>query len=491
MTTMGIPWTPHAGQRKGVKFLVEHAAAGLFFDPGVGKTSTTLAAFSYLKKKGVANKMLLIAPLRPCYKVWPDEIKKWRDFNHLKFTILHGPAKDRNLAGDYDVYIINPEGLDWLLEATKMVSATGRTKMEVDVARFKKLGFDTLVIDELSKFKHSTSNRFKAMKSVIGTFARRWGLTGSPSANGLVDLFGECYMLDQGRSLGQYITHFKTTYFETGYDGFSLHLKANAEKQIYERIAPLVIRGAAEDYVDMPELVENRIEIELPPKVRRQYDQLEEELITKIDLETITAANAGAASIKCRQLIAGGLYHEDHVVESEDGTSAKTSKKTWSNVHMLKAEAVKDLVEELQGSPLLVAYDFKHDLDRLRKVFGEDVPYIGGGVSAKRGAELEDQWNAGKLPILIGHPASIGHGLNLQKCGQHVCWHTMTWDYELYDQFIRRVWRQGNKSARVFVHHIMAKDTLDTDMFYRLKHKARGQQALFDALAGIKQRRGR
>lgn len=468
--------------------MLEHAASALFLDPGLGKTSITLAAIKLLKQKKVLDKVLLIAPLRVCYSVWPREVEKWTDFGQLKVVVLHGADKEAKLKEDADVYVINPEGLDWLLQAkkTKKVSAkTGKVTItvEVDLRRWKSLGFDTLVIDELSKFKHTTTNRFKALKLVLNTFRRRWGLTGSPASNGLMDLFGQCYILDQGRTLGPYITHYRMKYFNPSHDGFSWVIREGADEEIYDRLRPLALRMAANDYLDMPTLIENNIRIDLPGDVRRVYDQLEEDLIAKLDEKVVVASTAAAASIKCRQVANGGLYLDPEV---QALIKLPKSKREWVNLHYEKIDALVDLIDELQGSPLLVAYDFEHDLDRLRERLGQDVPYIGGGVSAKRSAELERAWNQGSLPVLLGHPQAMAHGLNLQEVGHHVAWHSMTWDYELYDQFIRRVLRQGNKSKKVFVHHIMARGTIDEVMLTALKSKCKGQNALFDALKKLR-----
>src|SRR3990167_671654 len=453
------PWQPHAYQKKAVKFLLEHAASALFLDPGLGKTSITLAAIKLLKQKKLLDKVLLIAPLRVCYSVWPLEVTKWTDFGGLKVVVLHGPNKDALLKTEADIYVINPEGLDWLLQAKKTKTAQGKTKVEVDLRRFKNLGFDTLVVDELSKFKHTNTNRFKCLKLVLNPFRRRWGLTGSPASNGLLDLFGQCYILDQGRTLGPYISHYRMKYFVPSHDGFSWNIREGAEDEIYERISPLALRMAADDCLDMPDL------------------------IAKLDSKVIVASTAAVASMKCRQVANGGIYLDPDV---QALIKLPKSSREWVNLHTEKVDALADLIEELQGSPLLVAYDFAHDLDRLQEKLGKEVPYIGGGVSTKRTAELVNQWNAGKLPVLLGHPQAMGHGLNLQEMGHHVCWHSMTWDYELYDQFIRRVLRQGNKSKKVFVHHIMARGTIDEVVLAAVKSKRRGQNALFDALKKLR-----
>jgi len=477
------PWTPHAYQKKAVKFLLEHAAGALFLDPGLGKTSITLATIKMLKQKKVLDKVLLIAPLRVCYSVWPKEVDKWSDFNDIKVVVLHGPNKDELLKVEADVYVINPEGLEWLLQVKKTKTATGKTKVDVDLRRWKALGFDTLVVDELSKFKHTNTNRFKAIKLVLNTFRRRWGLTGSPASNGLLDLFGQCFILDQGRTLGPYISHYRMKYFVPSHDGFSWNIREGAEQEIYERLNPLALRMAADDYLDMPTLIENNIRVDLPEPVRVVYDQLEDDLIAKLNDKVVVASNAAAASMKCRQVANGGIYIDPEV---ESLVKLPKSKREWVNLHTEKVDALADLIEELQGSPILVAYDFEHDLDRLRERLGQDVPYIGGGVSAKRSAELEKAWNAGHLPVLLGHPQAMAHGLNLQEVGHHVCWHSLTWDFELYDQFIRRVLRQGNKSKKVFVHHIMARGTVDEVVLAAVKSKRKGQNALFDALKKLR-----
>lgn len=479
---LSTPWAPHDYQKKAVKFLLEHAAAALFLDPGLGKTSITLAAIKLLKRKKVLSKVLLIAPLRVCHSVWPNEINKWWDFRRLKVVVLHGPNKGELLQEDADIYVINPEGLDWLLHVQKTKTSGGKTKVSVDLRRWKSLGFDTLVIDELSRFKHTNTNRFKAMKLVLGTFARRWGLTGSPAPNGLMDLFGQCYVLDQGRTLGQYITHYRMAYFDQGYDGFSWSLKEGADEAIYERLRPLALR-MGDDLLDMPKVVENNIKVQLPDKVLRVYTELEDDLVTKIDEGTVTAKTAATASMKCRQVANGGIYLDSEVRAL---VRLPSSKKEWVDLHEAKLDALEELVEELQGSPLLVAYDFQHDLARVQKRFGKDVPYIGGGVSVKRSTALEQAWNRGELPVLFGHPQSMGHGLNLQAGGHHVAWHSLTWDYELYDQFNRRVRRQGNKAKRVFIHHLIAEGTIDETILAALKMKRRGQNALFAALKKIK-----
>lgn len=482
-----MPWKPHKYQKKAVKFLLEHAHAGLFLDPGLGKTSITLAAISMLKKAKQLDKVLLIAPLRACHSVWPAEIKKWADFNHLTCVVLHGPKKDQLLKEEADIYVINPEGLEWLTQAKKIKTIKNKTKVEIDPRRWKALGFDLLVIDELSKFKNHSATRFKIMKLILHTFFRRWGLTGSPAANGLIDLFGQCYMLDRGAALGEYITHYRSRFFfNPDQRGFVWLPTKTGEQEIHQRLSPLVLRMSAEDHLDLPELIENNIRVELPAKIYKMYDQLEEDLITKIKGKKIIASTAAISSMKCRQVASGAIYLDPEI---EIGTGLKKTNREWTNLHDEKLDALVDLIDELQGSPILVAYDFRHTLERVQERLGKNVPYIGGGVSVKRSSELEKQWNRGELPYLFGHPASIGHALNLQEAGNHVCWLDPTWDYELYDQFIRRVRRQGNKNQKIFVHHIIAHGTIDEVVIDALKSKERGQNALFDGLKKLSSKR--
>lgn len=468
------PWKPDVYQKKAVKFLLEHAAAALFLEPGLGKTTIALAALKVLRAKQLVDRALIVAPLRVCVSVWPKEIAKWSDFADTRIVVLHGKDKEELLKTDADVYVINPEGLEWLLGVEKERTPTGKTRVQVNAQRWKELDFDTLIVDELSKFKYTSTQRFKALKHVLGSFRRRWGMTGSPSANSLIDLFGQMYVLDEGRSLGRFVTHYRKTYFDPSWDGFSWDLKPGAEPLIHKRIKPLTLAMKATDYIDLPLVVNDDIRIDLPPQARKAYDELERDLILELDEGIVVASNAAGASLKCRQVASGGVYVDD--------AAKKTAGRTTSHLHMAKVEALADLVDELQGAQVLVAYEFQHDLERIRMKLGKDVPHIGGGVTAKRSAELVDAWNAGELRILCGHPLAIGHGLNLQGEAHHIVWHSPTWNYELYEQFNYRIRRRGSKAKRVFIHHIVARDTVDEDVMAALRSKRKGQEALFDAM---------
>ena len=448
-----MKFTPHAYQEKAIKFFVERPCAGAFLEPGLGKTSITLAALDILKRKGFVKRTLIIAPLRVCYSVWPREVEKWDEFNHISVGVLHGKDKAKVLRERHDIYVINPEGLNWLLTQTR-----------------GDWPFDTLVVDESSKFKHTNTHRFKTLKNVLPKFNRRYILTGSPATNSMLDLFGQVYIMDLGATFGPYVTHFRNEYFfQTGYGGYTWVPKPRAEKRIHQELAPRIIRLDAKDYIKLPPLIEDTVVVDLPDVVKAAYQQFEERLRLDFESGKVIAVNAAVATMKCQQIANGGIY-----LNSE-------TERTWENMHDAKTEAVVDLVEELEGQPTLIAYNFQHDLDRLKKALGKDVPVIGGGVSAKRSDEIVDAWNRGSIPVLLGHPQAMGHGLNMQGAGRAVIWHSLTWDYEVYDQFIRRVWRQGQK-GRVFLYHIVARDTIDEAIMTALSRKKKGQQVLLDAL---------
>jgi len=451
-----LNWTPHAYQVEAKKFLLAREGAALFAEPGLGKTSITLSAIQELRSRGECSRALVVAPLRVCYTVWPDEVSKWDDFRDLRVSVVHGGKKHKALREDADIYLINPEGLVWL---------TGQ-----DVAPF-----DVLVVDELTKFKHTGTLRFKALRPLLPTFRRRWGLTGTPTANGLMDLFGQCFVLDRGESLGRYITHYRSRYFSQGRDGFSWELRPGAEKAIQTRLAGLATTIRANDHLDMPRLIENRVDVILPAKARKVYKTFERTLMATLEDDTmLVGTTAASASMKCRQIASGAVYGAD------DEGAADYSRVI--PIHDAKLEALRGLLDELQGSPAIVMYNFRHELSRLRGMLGEDTPAICGGSTAKTSQELAAAWNGGFLPVLLGHPAAMGHGLNLQRGGHHVVWFGLSWDYELYDQTIRRLWRQGSDSSRVFVHHIVARDTVDEAVMVALQKKKTSQNDLMDAL---------
>jgi len=439
-------WSPQPYQLDALKFIYQNCNSGIFLDPGMGKTSVALALVTSLKERPV----LIIAPIRPMYKVWPDEIKKWDQFRHLKYVILHGPEKDARLNEIADIYLVNPEGLKWLSNSGWL----------------ERVNPKMLVIDESTKFKDYSTARFKLIKPHLKAFQRRLILTGEPAPNGYMDLFGQCYIMDLGNALGRYITHYRAQFFyQTGYGGYEYKLRQGAAEEIQARIKPLVMRLAAEDHLDMPELIFNDIIVELDENARRIYKQFEDDFLAEVGDATILSMNAAAVGSKCRQVANGGVYDEMQFAHF---------------IHDIKTNALNDLVEQLQGNPLLVFYEFKHDLERIRRVF-KDAPCLTGMSGSKLDATI-DAFNAGDIPILLGHPASAGHGLNLQGSCHHVCFYGLTWDLDLYHQSYKRVWRQGQNANRVFVHRILADKTLDKQVAKVLLNKEATQSDFLNAI---------
>ena len=397
--------------------------------------------------------MLVIAPLRVCHKVWPDEIEKWEGLD-FSYTILHGSKKEKRLIGpNQDIYIMNYDGLPWLLSMMKKYP------------KIRKM-FDILCLDESTKIKSIRTNRFKILKQMLNFFKRRYILTGTPAPNGLIDLFGQLFVLDQGVSLGKYITHFRQKYFyQTGYMGYTWTPSHGSEKKIYRAIKPYVLHFDRR-LLKLPPLIPVEVKIELPEKVRKQYTTMERQLAIQVGRDIITAANAAVASGKCRQICNGGVYKED---------------RKYTYLHDAKTDACEEIIGELSGKSVLIAYEFNHDLERLRRRFGKNTSYIGGGVSPKRTNWIIDEWNAGNIPILLGQSSAIAHGLNLQMSCHNIIWHSLTWNLEHYLQCIRRLWRQGQKYP-VMNYHIIAEDTIDEVMMSVLKLKTKTQNSLLRAL---------
>jgi SNF2 family DNA or RNA helicase len=449
-------WEPHEYQKEAVKFLVEKGSAALWLDPGLGKTAVVLSAFRILKLKGLAKKMLVIAPLRPVHGVWPPEAKKWEQFADYSVGVLHGGAKGKVLKQQHDIYVINFEGLGWLSSQLNG----------------KDWPFQILTVDEISYMKNTQTQRFKTIKPLLDKFDRRWGLTGSPAPNSLLDIFGPQLILDQGATFGPYISRFRTEYFfPSGYGGYEWKLQSDGEARIHAALAGKVLRMAALDHLDLPELTYNDIMVDLPPNARKLYDAFENNLTVELNSGNVTAVNAAVAVMKGQQIANGGSYLDD------DGSgNARIS----THLHDAKTEAVLDLVEELSGQPCIIGYHFAHDLERLKAAF-PNAPIIGSGVVGHKLDSIIDDWNAGKTSVLLAHPMSAGHGLNLQGTGHAVIWYSLTWSLEIYEQFIRRLWRQGQKN-HIVVHHIMAKDTIDEAIMMAIRRKDKTQQTLLTAV---------
>ena len=474
------PWKPVKYMKKGMEWLLSHSAAGLFIPPGLRKTSITLGAIKMLGKQGASVRTLVIAPLRPCYGVWDSEnprseLRKWIDFHDLSSVVLHGSRKEKKfqelIQSDKQIAVINPEGLQWLMTE----------------GRFKALRPDTLVIDESTKFKNDRSQRSKTLAPRLNDFRRRWILTGTPSPNGLLDLFGQTKVLDGGHSLGTFYSHFRAKYFvPTGYGGFTWVLRKGAEKEIYAALRTMVLRIDEEEAgIELPKLIDHPIYVRLPEDARKVYDSMEEELIARVSSGVITAANAAVASGRCSQIANGGLYLPAKL--DKNGIPIK-GKRQWEHIHEAKIDACEELCEELgEDKAVLMTYDYEHDLDRLRQRFG-DIPAIGGDTNPTTSRAIERDWNAGRIKKLAIHPGST-HGLNPQEGGNHLAWVSLTFNYEHYEQTWRRLVRSGQKTKRVFNHLFIAEDTVDEAKMVSLRRKERGQNALLDALRRYAARR--
>lgn len=391
--------------------------------------------------------MLVIAPLRVARSTWPDEIAKWDHLNDLTYSVAVGTEKERleALRKNVEIVIINRENVDWL------VNKSGY-----------RFNFDMIVIDELSSFKSYSAKRFKALLKVRPYVERIVGLTGTPSSNGLMDLWAEYRLLDFGERLGRYITRYRLKYFEPDKRSatviFSYKLLPGAEEQIYDAISDITISMKAKDYLKMPDLIINEVTVDLDPTERRTYETLRKEMVVQIsEQEEIDAVNAASLSGKLLQMANGAVYDED---------------KRVLRIHDKKLDALEDLIEAANGKPVLIAYWYKHDLERIKERF--NVREI-----------LNDQdirdWNNGKIDVAVIHPASAGHGLNLQQGGSTLIWFGLTWSLELYEQANARLYRQGQNET-VVIHHIITKGTIDEDVMLALKRKEKMQSALIDAV---------
>lgn len=431
-----------------------------------------------MQKHGVVRRALVIAPLRVCSLVWPREAAKWADFAHLRVHVLHGKGKTEGalVDPDIDVLVINPEGLPWLEEAAPRAWSAKRSSSGWP---------EMLVVDESTKFKHAGTQRFKILRRMLDRFARRYILTGTPAPNGLLDLFGQVFILDGGGALGRYVTHYRERYFQpVGFGGYTWVPRPYAEQEIYEKLRPLTLRLEAKDYLQLPEKIEAKLPVEFGAEARAQYDELEAEMVLELRSGDVVASGAAGLVSKCHQFVGGHVYAETEAA----------GERVSELVHTHKLEALRDLIDELNGHPLLIAYSYRHELDTLRGMledrFGERIrmaefangaPYIGGGASPKAVEAAVNAWNAGELPALLVHPASAGHGLNLQAGGRHLCWYSLTWDLELYEQLVARLWRQGQE-GRVFIYQLVAQGTVDETIAAALKRKGRAQSALLAAL---------
>lgn len=452
----GENWIPVPYMLRALDFLTQHYVAGLPLKPGARKTSITLAAFETLRRAGKARTMLVVAPLRVCRQTWRQEAAKWQQFRHLKFALLHGDNKGKALKSGADVYLINPEGVAWLHK-----QYMGR-----------QLPFDVVAIDELTKFMNSQAQRFKDLRPHLKGVPYRWGLTGSLFAKGHLNIFGQQLILDDGAALGRYFTHYRDEFFHADFTGFNYELLPGAEKRIVEKLAPYWFHMDDADYTQLPPLVDVPRIAELEPAQRKLYDKMKRDMLAELPGGTITAANAGACYSKLAQMANGAVYREDRAVVK---------------IHDLKLDMLEELMDELGGEPLLLAYEFNHDLDRIREWYtarsGKELPYLGKGTTAKQENEWVAAWNRGEIELLAAHPQSAGHGLNMQE-GQaaNIAWFSVSWDWELYDQFIRRVRRSGNDNQRIFNHLLIVRDTIDEKKLEAVRGKDFTERRLITAL---------
>ncbi|CFQ27716.1 DEAD/DEAH box helicase [Streptococcus agalactiae] len=435
-------------------FIIRTPYAAVILDMGMGKTATTLSAINELMfDRYEVSKVLVIAPLRVANTVWSDEIEQWKELRHLRYAKIVGTPKQRRAAleKDADIYIVNRENLPWLVEQCSPY--------------FK---WDMVVIDELSSFKSWQSKRFKAFMAMRPYMKRIVGLTGTPSSNGLMDLFAEFKVIDGGERLGRFIGEYRSRYFDEGRRNGNIVYEYipmdYAECQIYDKIDDITISMKAMDYLDMPELISTKRLIYLTDKEKSDYKQFKKDYVLA-DLADgeVTAANAASLSNKLVQMANGAVYSDDHQVVS---------------LHDQKIDALEDIIEAANGEPVLVVYWFKHDLQRIE----ERLAKLKVNGTVLKTEEDICEWNKGKISVGLLHPASSGHGLNLQKGGHHLVWFGLTWSLELYQQTNARLWRQGQQAETVVIQHIVAEGTIDEEILKALENKDAQQSRLIESV---------
>ena len=442
----------HPYQKYASDFITSHPQAAVLLDCGCGKTVITLTAITDLLLDCFAiTKVLVVCPIRVA-QVWADEIQKWEHLQGLRYSIAVGTESERRYAlnQDADIYIINRDVVKWLVEDSGIPWK-----------------WDMLVLDELSSFKNPQAKRFKALLRVRPRVQRVVGLTGTPSSNGLEDLWAEFRLIDLGERLGRFITRYRAMYFmpdkRNGEVIFSYKPLPGAEEKIYHRIADITISMRCTDHLNMPELVSVPYEVRMSPEEKRVYDRMKKELTLDLPGGEITVANAAALSNKLSQMANGAVYGDGENVIA---------------IHDRKLEALEDIIEAQNGKPLLVAYWYKHDLSRIE----ERLRKLGIRYARIDTTESIHQWNSKRIPVGLIHPASAGHGLNLQSGGSTLVWFGLTWSLELYIQTNARLWRQGQVSTTVVIQHLVTKGTIDERVMAALSKKQVTQDALIDAV---------
>lgn len=441
-------YKPHEYQTHCTQFILENSSAGLFLDMGLGKSVITLTALvDLLHDRFEVSKVLVIAPLRVAGTTWLDEVRKWDHLKNLTLSKVLGSVKERTMAlyKKADIYTINRENVPWLVDFYK-----------------NDWPFDMVIIDELSSFKSPSAKRFKALKKVRHKIKRIVGLTGTPAPNGLLDIWSQIYLLDGGERLGRTFSGYRGRYFHpqkyiNGGIPTDYALNDDAEDKIYDRISDICISMKALEYLKMPEIIFNKIEVALSEKEMSLYRKLERDLLLPLEESDVDAANAAVLSNKLLQMSGGAVYDEYGDVQ---------------HIHDRKLEALEDLIEAANGKPVLIYYGFRHEKDRIKKRFEAEEINTSGDIA---------KWNKGEMAIALCHPASAGHGLNLQSGGCTIIWFGVTWSLELYQQANARLWRQGQKQT-VIINHILTRQTIDERVMLALDNKDTGQKALIEAV---------
>ena len=448
-----MKYVPHDYQAYATNFILTHPEAAVLLSMGLGKSVITLTAIQELCLDTFEiSRVLVIAPLRVARDTWPAEIGKWDHLKDLSYSVVVGNEKERlaALMRPAFLYIINRESVQWLVEESGLP-----------------FRYDMIVIDELSSFKSWQAKRFKALMKVRPSVKRIVGLTGTPSSNGLMDLFAEFRLLDMGKRLGRFIGQYRNAFFTpdktNGQIVYSYRPLPGAESEIYRRIGDITISMKACGNIRMPELITTNYEVDMTPAERREYELLKKELVLSLPEGEVTASNAAVLTGKLLQLSSGAIY-------SDDGRVV--------HLHDRKLDALEDIIEDMNGRSLLVAYWFKHDYDRIvRRLAKDDIPF-----ERLDSEDSMQRWNAGQIQVGLAHPASTGHGLNLQAGGSAICWFTPTWSLELYQQMNARLYRQGQKAETVVITHIVTKGTVDGRVLRALGEKDRVQEALIEAV---------
>lgn len=452
----------HGYQERAVSFIKDTPSCALWVDMGLGKTVSTLTAAAELLDRWEIGRLLVIAPLRVAINTWPAEIERWAHTRHLNYRLIKGSVEKRlNIlcTDKSDIHIINRELVPWLVNALQKESSCRK-----HIGRWP---YDAVVIDEASSFKSSKTARWKSLRKALPYIDRMVQLTGTPASNGLLDVWPQVFLLDRGERLGKTFSGYRNRYFTPDYHGYNWTLRKGADEEIHQKLDGLCLRLSAEDYLELPPRIDNFVEVSLPASVRESYTELEREFLAEFGDETVEVLSAAALAGKLLQFANGAIYTDDTL--------------NWISVHNAKLDALAELVEEAAGQPLLIAYNYKTDAARIQARFPQ-AELIG------QDPETIERWNRGEIPMLLAHPASAGHGLNLQYGGNTVVWFGLNWSLEFYQQFNARLHRQGQERPTI-VHHLVTKQTIDESVLAALGRKDATQRALLDALKDDVERR--